>query len=195
MAPSVETVTVKESPLPLPGDDPLSPAQWATLLAFADAVVPSIAPSASANPTTQLATGANDYATTLAHVQQLAGPDVAAELPAQYLAESPSASPAFRENIHRLMAQYIPADVRKQLLAVFDVLELVQCDAVSYAELIEFQYAARCARDDGLLDALCGTARQYPHSNSPELEGSKDADISTVEQDAHFLDQAELGEV
>ncbi|KAL0259586.1 hypothetical protein SLS55_005323 [Diplodia seriata] len=122
MAPSVETVTVKESPLPLLGDDPLSPAQWATLLAFADAVVPSIAPSATANPASQLAIGANDYATRLANVQQLAGPDVAPELSAQYLAETPSACPAFRENIQRLMAQYIPADVRKQLLAIFGVL-------------------------------------------------------------------------
>ncbi|KAL1642945.1 hypothetical protein SLS58_005187 [Diplodia intermedia] len=122
MAPSVETVTVKESPLPLLGDDPLSPAQWATLLAFADAVVPSIAPSATANPASQLAIGANDYATRLSNVQQLAGPDVAPELSAQYLAETPSACPAFRENIHRLMAQYIPADVRKQFLAVFGVL-------------------------------------------------------------------------
>ncbi|KAK0658213.1 Long-chain-alcohol oxidase FAO2 [Lasiodiplodia hormozganensis] len=122
MAPPVDSVTVKESPLPQSGDDPLSPAQWATLLAFADAVVPSIAPSATADPATQLAVGANEYATTLANVKQLAGPDVAPELPAQYLAEMPSASPAFRENIRRLMAQYIPVDVRKQFLGVFDIL-------------------------------------------------------------------------
>lgn len=125
MAPPVDSVTVKESPLPQSGDDPLSPAQWATLLAFADAVVPSIAPSATADPATQLAVGANEYATTLANVQQLVGPDVAPELPAQYLAEMPSASPAFRENIRRLMAQYIPVDVRKQFLGVFDILKLV----------------------------------------------------------------------
>ncbi|GME25144.1 Glucose-methanol-choline oxidoreductase [Neofusicoccum parvum] len=123
-APSAETVSVRESPLPpLAGENPLSPAQWTTLLAFADAVVPSIAPSATAAPATQLAVDANDYATALANVQHLAGPDVDPDLSAEYLAETPSACPAFRENIHRLMAQHIPVDVRKQLLMVLNVLD------------------------------------------------------------------------
>lgn len=124
--PSTGTVTVKESPLPPPTGDPLSPEQWVTLLAFADAVVPSIAPSVTATPATQLAVDANDYATALAQVQQLAGPDVEPNLSAEYLAETPSACPGFRENIHRLMAQYIPADTRKQLLMVLNVLKSVQ---------------------------------------------------------------------
>ncbi|KAK7722667.1 hypothetical protein SLS57_004872 [Botryosphaeria dothidea] len=121
---SAGTVAVKESPLPPPtGEDPLSPAQWTTLLAFADAVVPSIAPSATAKLSTQLAVDANAYATTLAHVQQFAGPDVNAQLSADYLAEKPSECLAFRDSIRRLMAQYIPADVRKQLLMVLTVLD------------------------------------------------------------------------
>ncbi|KAH7055889.1 hypothetical protein B0J12DRAFT_435294 [Macrophomina phaseolina] len=121
---STGPVTIKDSPLPpLAGEDPLSPAQWTTLLAFADAVVPSIAPSTIAKPSTQLAVDANTYATTLAGVQQLAGPDVDPQLSAEYLAETPSACPAFRDNIRRLMAQYIPADVRKQLLMALNVLD------------------------------------------------------------------------
>lgn len=156
---STGPVTIKDSPLPpLAGEDPLSPAQWTTLLAFADAVVPSIAPSTIAKPSTQLAVDANTYATTLAGVQQLAGPDVDPQLSAEYLAETPSACPAFRDNIRRLMAQYIPADVRKQLLMALNVLELVCSADTSHTRLIEFQYAAGSPCDDRVSDALCETA-------------------------------------
>ncbi|KAL1388838.1 hypothetical protein HDK64DRAFT_253423 [Phyllosticta capitalensis] len=110
---------IRESPLPpLPAIDPLSPQQWQTLLAVADAIIPSIEPIANVDKESQLG-----QFTALTRVRQLAGPSVSPQLPAEFLAECPSYTPGFRQNIQRVLADYMPADQRRLLVFVLTSLE------------------------------------------------------------------------
>lgn len=117
---------IRESPLPpLPAIDPLSPQQWQTLLAVADAIIPSIEPIANVDKESQLG-----QFTALTRVRQLAGPSVSPQLPAEFLAESPSYTPGFRQNIQRVLADYMPADQRRLLVFVLTSLESVAVRSV-----------------------------------------------------------------
>ena len=59
---TTQTVSPKATPLPpLPAEDPLTPAQWKTLLAIMDAIVPSIKTIAVANTQNEVPAMDNDY--------------------------------------------------------------------------------------------------------------------------------------
>lgn len=116
-------VSPKAAPLPpIPGQDPLSPAQWKTLLAIADAIIPTIAPIASAHAQKELPVGPNEYATAISTLRGLAPDSEGEGLAELYLRESASSNPAFREAIHRLVALYMPTKSRNELGFVLNIL-------------------------------------------------------------------------
>ncbi|KAF2396408.1 long-chain fatty alcohol dehydrogenase [Trichodelitschia bisporula] len=107
---------IKSSPLPPVGPlDPLSEDNWRTLLAFADAVIPSIRPASTSGSTSNIkALPQAEYATVLAATEANAAPE-GKSIVKQFLEERPSDNPAFKEQLYRWLAHYTPPDQRKQL--------------------------------------------------------------------------------
>jgi hypothetical protein len=121
-----EPVSPKAAPLPpLPSEDPLTPEQWKTLLAIADAVVPAVKPMSLANAKTEVAITDNEYSTAVGALIALvpeSDPDahVAAK---DYLAENASSSPEFQLELQRMFAMYMPQSTKKQLGMILNVLK------------------------------------------------------------------------
>lgn len=117
-------VSPKATPLaPIPDEDPLTSAQWKTLLAIADAVIPAIKPMAIANTKSEVPVPDTEYASAIAKIKKLS-PDVEADALAKtYLQESASSNPAFREALHRMLASYISQSQRSELGMVLNILE------------------------------------------------------------------------
>lgn len=121
-----EAVSPKAAPLPpLPAEDPLTPAQWKTLLAITDAVIPAIKPVSVANARTEIAVEDNEYSTAVSALVGLTPQDDPdAETAAkEYLSDYASSNPAFKLELQRVFAMYMPQDVRGQLLSVLNILE------------------------------------------------------------------------
>lgn len=110
---------------PLPTDDPLTPAQWKTLLAIADACVPAIRPMSAANTNTEIAVPDTEYSTAVSALKALtpkADPD-AETAATDYLADHATANPAFRSELHRIFALYMPHSTRRELTMVLNILK------------------------------------------------------------------------
>lgn len=123
-----EPVSPKATPLPpLPDEDPLTPAQWKTLLAIADAVVPAIKPVSTANASIEVAIADNEYSTALSAVRALTPEDDPdAEIAAkEYLADNASSNPAFKLELQRIFAMYMPQSTKKELGMVLNILKYV----------------------------------------------------------------------
>jgi hypothetical protein len=121
-----EPVSPKATPLPpLPTEDPLSPAQWKTLLAIADAVVPAVKPASLANAKTEVAVADNEYSTAVGALMALIPEkDPEADMAAkEYLAENASSNPAFQLELQRVFALYMPQSTKKQLGMVLNILK------------------------------------------------------------------------
>ena len=89
-----ETATPKAAPLqPLPEVDPLTPAQWKTLLAITDAVIPSIQPFTKADPSSALAITDYEYSTALSTMKGLAPQGTDDAVVTAYLKENASLDP------------------------------------------------------------------------------------------------------
>ncbi|KAF2621453.1 long-chain fatty alcohol dehydrogenase [Macroventuria anomochaeta] len=120
-----EPVPPKATPLPpLPKEDPLTPAQWKTLLAITDACIPAVKPISVANTRTEIAATDTDYSTALSTLRELtpeSDPDatVAAK---EYLEDYASSNPAFKQELQRIFALYMPSSTRKELIMVLNVL-------------------------------------------------------------------------
>jgi hypothetical protein len=115
---------VKLSPLaPLPAEDPLTKDQWKTLLAFADTVVPSIVPASQcSNKKLELAISEGDYAVALNKIESYTkGKD--STLARKYILQKASDIPMFRENLYRLLALYVPADLKVQMTLGLNLLK------------------------------------------------------------------------
>jgi hypothetical protein len=121
-------VSPKATPLPpLPTEDPLSPEQWKTLLAIADAVVPAIKPVSVADSRTEVAVTDNDYSTAISELRALTPEDDPdAETAAkEYLADSATSNPAFRLELQRIFSMYMPQSTKSQLGTVLNILKYV----------------------------------------------------------------------
>jgi hypothetical protein len=121
-------VSPKATPLPpLPTEDPLTPAQWKTLLAIADAVIPAIKPMSTARTITEVAVTDNEYATAVSALRALVPEDNsgAEDAVKQYLGDHASANPAFRMELQRVFSMYMPQSTRKELAMVLNILEYV----------------------------------------------------------------------
>ncbi|KAH6644854.1 long chain fatty alcohol oxidase [Boeremia exigua] len=120
-----EPISPTAAPLPaLPKEDPLTPAQWRTLLAIADACIPALKPVSIAS-STDLAVADTEYATALSTLSGLipASEPNASAAARKYLEDSASANPQFREELWRVFALYMPASSRRQLVTVLNVLD------------------------------------------------------------------------
>ena len=121
-----EPVSPKATPLPpLPAEDPLTPAQWKTLLAIADTVIPAVKPTSTANRRTEVAVADNEYSTAVSALRGLTpGNDPDADTAAkEYLADNASSNPLFRLELQRIFAMYMPQTTKKQLTTVLSILE------------------------------------------------------------------------
>ncbi|KAL6706026.1 hypothetical protein ACN47E_006128 [Coniothyrium glycines] len=120
-----EPVSPKATPLPpLPSEDPLNPAQWKTLLAIADAVVPTIRPMSTADAQTQLPTADTDYSTAVSTLSKLSpeGHLDAENAARELLDDCASKDPRFRLELQRIFALYMPQSKRNELSMLLTVL-------------------------------------------------------------------------
>jgi hypothetical protein len=123
MSLSTQTVSPKAATLPpIPAEDPFTSAQWKTLLAIADAVIPAIKPVAVADVQTESPAKETEYETAISTLQGSSAESSEA-LAAAYLQESASSIPEFKDSWHRFFMLYTPQDARKQLAMVLNVLE------------------------------------------------------------------------
>lgn len=120
-----EPVSPKATPLPpLPSEDPLTPAQWKTLLAITDAVIPAIKPMSTANVRHEIAVADSEYSTAVSKLRGLTPEnDPDSEAAAKELLEDyASQDPAFKLELTRLFGMYMPQDQRQGLVMVLNVL-------------------------------------------------------------------------
>lgn len=111
-----------EAPLPiplrsLPVSDILSPEQWETLLSIADTIIPSCTVDKTSDPTESQAV---DQA--IAKIASYDSEPRAVDLVKQYLEESPSKMPKFREALEKTLILFVPQDKRKALSMVLSAL-------------------------------------------------------------------------
>ncbi len=112
-----------DSPLPpLPENDVLTAAQWRTLLAVADAVIPSIEVS-SAPSTRNLTVQASEYASAIERIQHLIPVPAPTETAQRFLQENASSTPGFKESIHRLLGHYLREDALKGIRVILSTLQ------------------------------------------------------------------------
>lgn len=112
---------------PLPAEDPLTPAQWKTLLSITDAVIPAVKPMSTAIVKNELAVTDKDFSVAMSAVRKLTpetdpGADDAAR---EYLADNASSNPAFKMELQRIFALYLPQSQKKELLMILSILKYV----------------------------------------------------------------------
>jgi hypothetical protein len=121
---TAQPVSPKAAPLPpLPSEDPLTAAQWKTLFAITDAIIPSIQPIAIARTKTEIPATEYEYSNAINTLKKLSPEANGDEVAKQYLEESASSHPGFKENLWRLVACYMPQSTKKELLMVLNILK------------------------------------------------------------------------
>jgi choline dehydrogenase-like flavoprotein len=102
--------------------DPLTADQWNTLLAIADAVIPSIQrPRNATGPAQTRVLSDEEYNETLLDIQADSH-DKSQAVVESYLSESASSCPAFRQITHRLFSAGMATEFRNQLLLILNLL-------------------------------------------------------------------------
>lgn len=113
----------RPAPLPPgPATEPFTRAQLGILTAIADAVVPSLTPSAG-NRLLQHPLRTEVYNGALQRVQDLLDDNAPNELADAYLRESATSSPEFKELLCRFVAFYVNDGARGQLTTVLSALK------------------------------------------------------------------------
>ncbi|KIW04861.1 uncharacterized protein PV09_04043 [Verruconis gallopava] len=114
-------VMIKDSPLaPVPAEDPLTKDQWRTLLAIADAVVPTVVEKRKGKESfSAVALESKEYAAVVAELEQHTQD---ADLAVKYLKERPSQNPVFKESLWRLFGENTPKDLVKLMALVLNLL-------------------------------------------------------------------------
>lgn len=111
------------SPLPPPPEtDVLSAEQWGILAAISAAVVPSFSPY-TGNRLLQHPLRRDIYEAASKRIALIAERQADDELVAKYLGESALDHAGFRENVSRLLSQYMDETSRKGLLFVLNALK------------------------------------------------------------------------
>lgn len=112
-----------DTPRPaLPVGEFLTDAQWTTLMAIGDAVIPSIVAS-SVHSTTALAIETSKYASATSTLVQGQSSTAQADVPRQYLEENASSIPNIKEALQRFLGEYIDENARKGIRVVLSALE------------------------------------------------------------------------
>lgn len=112
-------------PLPeAPGDQFFTDAQWVTLLAIMDTVIPSVhRESSAANGPSQLAVSDEEYNTAVRDLQENVFDAPQGEALDAYLQEKPSDNPQFHELLKRTLIHYSKDDARKGLAFILSALK------------------------------------------------------------------------
>jgi len=112
-----------DCPLPPPPEgEVLTAAQWRTLMAIADAVIPSI--EVSSTPSTRkLAIQTSEYASAIERIQHLISVPAPTETAQRLLQENASSTPGFKESIHRQLGHYLREDAVKGIRVILSALE------------------------------------------------------------------------
>ena len=112
-----------DSPLPPPPEgEVLTAAQWRTLMAIADAILPSIEVSTTLS-TEKLAVQASEYASAIDQIQKFIPVAADTEVTRYYLQENASSTPGFKESIHRQLGHYVREDALKGIRVILAALE------------------------------------------------------------------------
>ena len=134
MAPTTgERLNPLPNPLPPPpAKEIFTAAQWRTLLAVADTVIPSLTFSTSQTrlPSTAVQTVENairlppeQYDGVAKDLEARLAPDAPATLVHAYLEENASSNPRFREALQRLLGSYMSGDAVRELGGLLWALE------------------------------------------------------------------------
>lgn len=108
---SMATYTPQEVSIPpTPDASFFTEAQWTTLFALADAVVPSIRASTGSSSDKVISTKEWDAAIATL-TSQITAPD-ATKLATRYLEEDVSSNPAFKAYVYRIMGDHVPDEGR-----------------------------------------------------------------------------------
>ena len=119
----LDLIAPLDTPLPPPPDgQTLTESQWITLMAIADAVIPSIKVS-STLLTNSLCLAASEYASAAATITKRLPPHTDPDLTQRFLEESASSVPGFREVIQRTLGDYVREDARKGMRVILSALE------------------------------------------------------------------------
>lgn len=101
------------SPLPPPPEgEVLTSAQWCTLMAIADTLIPAVEVSTIPSKT-KLALPASEYTSAVDQIKNLMPAVGDLNAPQDYLWENASATPGFREWLHRQFGHYVREDALK----------------------------------------------------------------------------------
>ena len=112
-----------DSPLPPPPEgEILTEAQWRTLMAVADTIIPSI--EVSSTPLDEkLAIQASDYASAIEQVQKTSPPNAGEDVAKKYLQENASSTPGFKDALHRQFGHYMREEAVKGIRVILSALE------------------------------------------------------------------------
>jgi hypothetical protein len=116
-------VSPKASTLPaLPSEDPLTAAQWKTLLAIAETIIPAVRPASTARGKAEIVVTDNEYSAVVSKLQGLT-PDPDGEAAAKALLhDNPALDPVFREELRRVIALTLPHSAKKDLSMILNIL-------------------------------------------------------------------------
>ena len=106
-----------DNPLPPPPEgEVLTAAQWRTLTAIADTIIPCVEASTPSSHN-KLSISASEYANAIQRIKSnisATSDDQAAE---RFLQESASSTPGFRESVHRQLGHYVREDAVKGIVS------------------------------------------------------------------------------
>ncbi|KAL8628457.1 hypothetical protein Q9189_005867, partial [Teloschistes chrysophthalmus] len=118
----LDLIAPLDSPLPPPPEgDVFTESQWATLLAIADTIVPAIEAS-STHSIDNLSIQSSEYTTAVQGIQSVVPGNASPDVVQNYLAESASAAPGFKELIHRTFGDYMRDDALKGFRVILSAL-------------------------------------------------------------------------
>ena len=126
----LKCITPLETPLPPPATgEVLTEAQWTTLLAIADTIIPSI--EVSTSPSKQkLSIQASEYTNAVEAITHGSPEDKSTVIPHSYLQENASSIPGFKELLRRTLSDYVREDARRGIRVILS--------ALKYGFLMEF---------------------------------------------------------
>ena len=111
-----------ETSLPPLKGEVLTDAQWTTLMAIADTIIPSIQVS-SVPSTHTLTLSAPDYTAAVEAIKPRLPHSTDGDLLEKYFQESPSSIPAFRQLLKRLLTDYVREEARRGIRVILSTLE------------------------------------------------------------------------
>ena len=112
-----------DTPLPPPPDGQvLSESQWTTLMAIADAIIPSLQVSSTLS-NSSLCIDPSEYMSAVKTITERLPAETDPGLTETFLQENASSVPGFRELLQRTLGEYMREDARKGIRVILTALE------------------------------------------------------------------------